>query len=181
MSRARHPKEDIDNETAEPIAEVVDIETLKQALADEKEKAESNLAGWQRAQADFANYKRRTEQELQEIGKLANANLMLNLLPVLDDFERALNNAPGNQADVTWVDGIKLIDRKLQGALEAMGLSQIKALGEPFDPNIHEAVMQAKGKEGMVIEELEKGYMFQDKIIRPTKVVVGSGEEKEEE
>jgi len=181
MSRARHPKKEIDNETVEPIAEIGNIETLKQALANEKEKAESNLAGWQRAQADFANYKRRTEQELQEIGKLANANLVLNLLPVLDDFERALNNAPENRADVTWVDGIKLINRKLQGALETMGLSQIKALGEPFDPNIHEAVMQAKGKEGIVIEELEKGYMFKDKIIRPTKVVVGSGEEKEEE
>ena len=181
MSRARHPREKMDNKTAEPIAEIGDIKAFKQALADEKEKAESNLAGWQRAQADFANYKRRIEQEMQEIGKLSNANLVLNLLPVLDDFERALNSVTKNQGDGSWADGITLIYRKLQGTLEAIGLSQIKALGEPFDPNVHEAVMQGKGKDGMVIEELEKGYTFQDKIIRPTKVVVGDGEETEEE
>ena len=74
---------------------------------------------------------------------------------------------------------MRLIDRKIRGALEAMGLSRIEAIGDPFDPNIHEAVMQAKGKEGIVVEELEKGYMFQDKIIRPTKVIVGGGEEEE--
>ena len=171
----------MDNEATEQTAEIEDIEALKQALADEKEKAESNLTGWQRAQADFANYKRRTEQEMQEIGKMANANLALSLLPVLDDFERALNSAPENQSDGSWVDGITLIYRKLKGALEAIGLSRIEASGEPFDPNIHEAVMQGKGKDGIVIDELETGYMFQDKIIRPTKVVVGNGEETEEE
>ncbi|MFC1907527.1 nucleotide exchange factor GrpE, partial [Chloroflexota bacterium] len=79
--------------------------------------------------------------------------------------------------DGSWVDGIVLIDRKFRGALETMGLSTIEALGEPFDPNVHEAVMQAKGEEGIVVKELEKGYKFQDRIIRPTKVVVGSGEE----
>ena len=112
---------------------------------------------------------------------MANANLVLSLLPVLDDLERALNSAPENQADGSWVDGITLIYRKLKGALEAIGLSRIEASGEPFDPNIHEAVMQGKGKDGIVIDELETGYMFQDKIIRPTKVVVGNGEETEEE
>ena len=178
--RRRHSEEDIANEVAEPAAEVEDIEALNQALAEEKARAESNLAGWQRVQADFINYKRRVEQEIQEIGKLANANLVLNLLPILDDLERALASVPDDLAEVSWVDGIRLIDRKLRGALEAMGLSRIEAIGEPFDPNIHEAVMQAKGKEGIVVEELEKGYMFQDKIIRPTKVVVGSGEENKE-
>ena len=178
--RRRHSEEDIANEVAEPAAEVEDIEALNQALAEEKARAESNLAGWQRVQADFINYKRRVEQEMQEIGKLANANLVLNLLPILDDLERALASVPDDLAEVSWVDGIRLIDRKIRGALEAMGLSRIEAIGEPFDPNIHEAVMPGKGKEGIVVEELEKGYMFQDKIIRPTKVVVGSGEENKE-
>ena len=177
----RHSKEDTMDEAAEPTTEVEDIEALNQALAEEKERAEANLAGWQRAQADFANYKRRVEQEMQEIGKLANANLVLNILPALDDLERALTSMPEELSEVSWVDGIRLIDRKLRGTLESMGLSPIKAIGEPFDPNIHEAVMQGKGEEGMVITEVEKGYKFQDKIIRPTKVVVGSGEPKEEE
>ena len=77
------------------------------------------------------------------------------------------------------MDGIKLIERKLRATLEAQGLSEIKALGEPFDPHFHEAVMQDKGKEGAVVEEVQKGYKFNDRVIRPTKVVVGNGEEEE--
>ena len=84
-------------------------------------------------------------------------------------------------AKLTWVDGIRLIERKLRASLEAQGLSQIKALGEPFDPRLHEATMHGKGKEGIVIEELQKGYMLHDRVIRPTMVVVGNGEEEKEE
>ena len=78
---------------------------------------------------------------------------------------------------LSWVDGIRLIEQKLRAGLEAQGLSQLKALGEPFDPNFHEAVMQSKGKEGVVVEELQKGYKLHDRVIRPTRVVVGNGEE----
>jgi len=158
-----------------------DIEALKQALAEEKEKAEGYLANWQRAQADFINYKRRSEQEKEEIAKFANATLMLNLLPILDDLERAFTSIPPHLARLTWVDGIRLIERKLQASLEVQGLSPIKALGEPFDPKLHEAAMHGKGKEGIVIEELQKGYKFQDRVIRPAMVVVGNGEEEEKE
>ena len=161
------------------VAEVEDIETLKQALAEERARAEANLANWQRAQADFINYKRRSEQEREEISKFANSLLMLNLLPILDDFERALASIPPKLAGFTWVEGIMLIERKLQASLEAQGLSQIKALGEPFDPKLHEAAMHGKGKEGIVIEELQKGYKLHDRVIRPTMVVVGNGEEEE--
>ncbi len=175
--RQRHSRKDMGHEVDDPTTEAADAAALTQALAEEKARAETNMAGWQRAQADFANYKRRVEQEMQEIGKLSNANLVLNLLTILDDLERALSSVPEDLADVSWVDGIVLIDRKFRGALEAMGLSTIEALGEPFDPNVHEAVMQTKGEEGIVVKELEKGYRFQDRIIRPTKVVVGSGEE----
>jgi len=162
-------------------AGVEDIEALKQALAEEKEKAEGYLANWQRAQADFINYKRRSEQEKEEISKFANATLMLNLLPILDDLERAFTSIPPHLARLTWVDGIRLIERKLQASLEVQGLTPIKALGEPFDPKLHEAAMHAKGKEGIVIEELQKGYKLQDRVIRPAMVVVGNGEEEEKE
>jgi len=162
-------------------AEVEDIEALKQAIAEEKEKAEGYLANWQRAQADFINYKRRGEQEKEEISKFANSLLMLNLLPILDDLERAFTSIPPKMAKLTWVDGIRLIERKLQASLEAQGLSPIKALGEPFDPKLHEAAMHAKGKEGIVIEELQKGYKLHDRVIRPAMVVVGNGGGEEEE
>ena len=175
------PKEDQTPEAEPEVAEVEDIGALKQALAEEREKAEANLANWQRAQADFINYKRRSEQEKEEIGKFANTILMLNLLPIFDDLERAFTSIPPHIARLTWVDGIRLIERKLQASLEAQGLSQIEALGKPFDPKLHEATMQAKGKEGIVIEELQKGYMLHDRVIRPTMVVVGNGEEENKE
>ena len=175
----REPEEEQNREVEPEVTEIEDIETLRQALAEEKAKAEANLAGWQRAQADFVNYKRRSEQEKEEIGKFANSVLMLNLLPILDDLERAFVSTPPRLAKLSWVDGIRLIERKLWAILEAQGLSLIKALGEPFDPTLHEAVRQDKGKEGIVVEELQKGYKFYDRVIRPSKVVVGNGEEKE--
>jgi len=174
----QEPEEEQTNEVAE-VSE--DIEALKQALAEEKAKAETNLAGWQRAQADYVNYKRRAEQDKEEVSQFANAILVLNLLPILDDWERALASIPDDQADLSWVEGIRLIERKLRGVLEAQGLSPIEAVGQPFDPNRHEAAMQGKGEEGIVIEELQKGYKFRERVIRPSKVVVGNGEEEKEE
>ena len=161
-------------------SEVEDIAALKQALAEETAKVEANLAGWQRAQADFINYKRRTEQEKEEISQFTRATLILDLLPALDDLERAFAAIPPRLTKSSWVDGIRLIWNKLQTTLEAQGLSEIKAVGEPFDPHLHEAVRQDRGREGVVIEEVQKGYKFRDKIIRPTKVIVGSGEEEPE-
>lgn len=171
---------DLNGELAPELTEVEDIELLKQALTEEREKSVVNLAGWQRAQADLMNYRRRAEQEKEEVGRFCNTTIMLSLLPILDDLERALASITDDLAKHSWVDGIRLIERKLQANLEAQGLSQIKALGEPFDPNLHEAMMQGKGQEGVVVEELEKGYKLNNRLIRPSKVVVGSGEEKEE-
>jgi molecular chaperone GrpE len=187
----REPEEEQNNEPEaaesptgelEPeVAEIEDMETLKKMLAEAKAKAEANLAGWQRAQADFINYKKRSEQEKQELGKFANSVLILNLLPILDDLERAFTSIPASMKKLSWVDGIKLIERKLWAILEAQGLSPILALGKPFDPRFHEAVRQDKGKEGVVIEEVQKGYMLGDRVIRPAMVVVGNGEEEEKE
>ncbi len=161
------------SETGQEAAEE-DVEALK-------EKVENYLANWQRAQADFINYKRRAEQEKEEISKFANSILMLNLLPILDDLERAFVSIPPRLAELSWVDGVRLIERKLWATLEAQGLSPIKALGEPFDPKLHEAAIHGKGKEGIVIEELQRGYQLHDRVIRPAMVVVGNGEEEEEE
>ena len=173
----REPEEGLTNEVE---AEVEGVEALKQALAEEKARAETNLAGWQRAQADFVNYKRRIEQEKEEIGKFANSMLVVNLLPILDDLERALASISDELAELGWVDGIRLIERKFRGILEAQGLSPIEALGEPFDPYLHEAVRQDKGEEGIVVEELQKGYKFCDRVICPSRVVVGNGKVEEE-
>ena len=155
-------------------------DTLEQALAVEKEKAENYLANWQRTQADFENYKRRSQQEKEEISKFSNSVLMLSLLPILDDLERAFGSIPPNLTKLSWVDGIRLIERNLRASLEAQGLSSIEAVGKLFDPKFHEAVRQDKGEEGIVVEEVQKGYRLHDRVIRPSKVVVGNGEEGQE-
>ena len=160
------------------IEQAEDIETLQQALAEEKEKAEKYLANWQRCQADFVNYKQRAEQEKGEIIEFANSTLICNLMPIMDDLERALASVPAEFEESNWTEGVKLIYNEFKATLEAQGLTEIEARGEPFDPRLHEAVMQQEGREGMVIEETQKGYKFKGKVIRPSLVIVGKGEEK---
>jgi len=160
------------------IEQTEDIETLQQALAEEKEKAEKYFANWQRSQADFDNYKKRSEQGIGEVIEFAISALISNLLPIMDDLERAFASVPAELDESNWTEGIKLIYNKFKATLEAQGLTEIKAKGEPFDPRLHEAVMQQEGEEGMVIEETQKGYKFKGKIIRPSLVIVGKGEEK---
>lgn len=160
------------------IEQAQNIETLQQALAEEKEKTEKYLANWQRCQADFVNYKQRAEQEKGEIIEFANSTLICNLLPIMDDLERAFASVPADLEESNWTEGIKLIYNKFRTTLEAQGLTEIEARGEPFDPSLHEAVMQQDGKEGMVIEELQKGYKFKEKVIRPSLVTVGKGRKR---
>ena len=153
----------------------------KAQLEEEKKKAEGYLANWQRTAADFQNYKRRTEQERQEVALLANAALVINILPVLDDLERALRNVEAPLAGLTWVDGIRLIHRKLQAILEASGVKEIKTEGQDFDPRYHEATMFGDGEEGKVVSEVQRGYMLGDRVLRPAMVVVGRGKKPEGE
>ncbi len=157
----------------------IEIKELRQALTEEKEKAEKNLANWQRAQADFSNYKRRLDQEKEEMGKFANSGLILSLLPFLDDLELALGSIPPELADVGWVDGVKLIERKFLAGLEKQGVSVIKAVGERFDPRLHEAIREDAGEEGIIIGEMQRGYKLNDRVLRPSRVVVGNGEAEE--
>jgi molecular chaperone GrpE len=164
-----------DSEDIEPEAPV-EPETLEQALEYEKKKAEDYLSKWQRAQADFINLKRRNEQEREEIIKIANAELARSILPALDDLTRALEHIEAPTVEDSWVEGIGLIERKLRASLESQGIREIKAVGEKFDPNIHEAAMHSRGKEGVVVQELQKGYMLHDRVLRPSMVVVGNGE-----
>jgi molecular chaperone GrpE len=156
--------------------EDIEPETPEQALVDDKKKAEEYLAKWQRAQADFINLKRRNEQEKGEIFKIANAELARSILPSLDDLTRALEHIEAPTVEDSWVEGIRLIERKLKTSLESQGIQEIKALGEKFDPNLHAAAMHSKGPEGVVIQEIQKGYILHDRVIRPSMVVVGNGE-----
>ena len=172
----RKPREKKTSEVEPEATRVEDVEALKKALEEEKAKAENYLASWQRTQADFINSRRRWEQEKEEMAKFANSTLVLSLLPVLDDLERALEHVGPEMSDHEWVEGIRLIQRKLLAALEANGVRVMEAVGQPFDPNLHEAAMHGPGESGMVVGEVQKGYFLHDRVLRPARVIVGNGE-----
>lgn len=154
-----------------------DIEILQKALAEQKDKAEKYLANWQRSQADLENYIKRAEQEKAETVEYANKMLILELLPILDDFERAFGSLPVERVEQHWTDGMKLIYNKTKAVLEAQGLAEIIAKGECFDPHCHEAAGQLEGEEGVVVEEIRKGYKLKGKLLRPSVVMIGAGNE----
>jgi len=157
------------------ISEEMDFESIKKQFTTEKEKAEKYLANWQRAEADFSNYKKRAEQEKNDLINFSNSNLIFNLLPVIDDIDRALTSIPTQLEKLSWIDGIRLIHSKLLALMKSAGLTEIEALNQSFDPNFHEAVAHTAGDDGKVIEIVQKGYKLKDRILRPAMVVVGKG------
>jgi molecular chaperone GrpE len=157
------------------MAEVVE---LRERLAEATQKSEEYVALAQRVQADFLNYKRRVEQEREETTKFAHSRLMLRLLPVLDDLERAMDSVRAELAGLHWVQGIGHINRKLQSVLEGEGLERIEALGAHFDPRQHEAVVFEEvgpDDDGKVTAVFQNGYKLHDRVIRPAMVKVGKG------
>lgn len=144
-------------------------------LAGALERAERFEASWKRAAADLANYKRRVEQERAEQRRLARAAFVLSILPVHDDFGRAAETLEGALADDGWVQGVLAIQRKLAALLEGMGVEEIPAAGEPFDPSRHEAVGAAHGPENVCLDVAQRGYSLDGGVLRPALVVVGDG------
>jgi molecular chaperone GrpE len=153
-----------------------EIEQTRRELDETKAKAEEHLYNWQRSAADFANYRRRNEEERGVMAQFANAALISKLLAVLDDFDRALDNVP-EDAHESWVEGVRLVERKLRGLLESEGVTAIEAVGQPFDPNLHEAVVHEETTarpDNEVIGELQRGYRLHDRVIRPSLVRVAN-------
>jgi molecular chaperone GrpE len=139
-----------------------------------KQQLDETFARYQRSVADFENYKRRSRQELVERTQYANEQLVLKLLPLLDNFQRALEHAPAG-IDQQWFDGVKLIAKQFEDILRAQGVSSITAVGEKFDPTQHEAIASEETdehEEGTVVEEMQRGYKLHRKVLRPTLVKV---------
>lgn len=154
-----------------------EIEALQTALDELEAQKEEYYRLLQRLQADFENYRRRMNKEREELIKRANERLLLELLPVLDSLERALQVEQGEKegANRSILEGIKIVYRQFQEVLAKEGVKPIPAVGEPFNPEKHEAVMQvenSKAKEGTIVEELRKGYYLHDKVLRPSMVKV---------
>jgi molecular chaperone GrpE len=150
-------------------------QSLRQDLAEERAKAERYLSNWQRAEADLANYQRRTDKEKAEIAHYTIRCVLQGLLPVVDDMDLAVASAPAEAESTEWMKGILLIQKKLMAFLESQGVKPIAASGKPFDPKYHEAVMRSDGEEGLVLQDLRRGYVLNDSVLRPSLVVVGKG------
>ncbi|NJO82606.1 MAG: nucleotide exchange factor GrpE [Blastochloris sp.] len=150
---------------------------LAQRLEEAEKQASEYKEQWLRAMADFKNHKRRTEIERTELVRNAGVSVVLKLLPVADDFERAASSIPPDIAETSWWQGTQLVMQKLRTLLESEGVTPIDALGTDFDPNLHDAVMyeEAEGQDGKVTAELQKGYRINDRVLRPTMVKVGKG------
>ncbi len=126
---------------------------------------------WKRSVAEFQNYRRRTEGERAEAIRGANSSLLREVLPVLDDLERALANIPPEFTEHKWVEGAQLVERKFRAIMERQGLTPIEAVGQPFDPALHEAI----GGSGTHVEqEFQRGYRLNGRTLRPAMVIVGA-------
>ena len=165
-------------ETPEPAAE------LGEAAADGPIDPQQRIAQLEgallRAKADYQNFQRRAAIERSEGVRYANADVMKSMLSVMDDFERSLEAAKSSDDLKALVDGIHLIYDNLSQALRAHGLESIEALHQPFDPNVHEAMLQQTSAEhppGTVVEQIAKGYRLRDRVLRPARVIVSKGVE----
>src|ERR1700735_1927062 len=158
-----------ETEEAENVPSAADV--LKEELATANDR-------YLRLYAEFDNFRRRTVKEREEARKMEGKDVIVSLLPVLDDFDRALRSME-NAADVAPVkEGVELIQGKLKNALTQKGLKAMESIGNPFDPELHEAITNIPAPteewKGKVIDEMEKGYFLNDKVVRFAKVIVGS-------
>lgn len=148
-------------------------EDLAQKLAQVEKKAEEYLNGWKRAKADYINFKKETEKNRQEIIEYANANLLLDILPLVDQFKIAFAHLPGEQKDSDWIKGIRHLESKLKKILEDYGIIEISTSGK-FNPELHEAIehVESDQEEGTILETLSTGFKLGEKVIQPAKVKV---------
>ena len=162
---------------AHATADSDDLETLRGELAEITQKADEYLRLAQRTQADFINYRRRMDDERQQQALNATIGFILRLLPVLDDFERALTNATPEDLESSWGRGVLLVERNLRGILAAEDVQRIGAEGADFDPREHEALGQeptAAVPPGHVVHVVRPGYRKGERIIRPAQVIVAA-------
>lgn len=128
-----------------------------------------------RVQADYDNFRRRTLREKDELAQYASVKLITQLLPVVDNFERALVASKANSDYESLSKGVEMIFRQLEQMLEGEGVVPIEAVGQPFNPEFHQAIMQVESdehEEGIVVEEVQKGFKLKDKVLRPSMVKV---------
>ena len=155
--------------------ETAEEPSLEEQIEAANEEAAKNLDSFLRAQAELSNARKRFEKQQAQVYTNANADLVLKLLPVLDDFDRAIENVPEEIGEEPWFEGLELVHRKFLGILDSLNVKEIEAVGQPFDPNFHDALAQEPSDDhesGIVTREMVKGYRLGDRVVRPSLVYV---------
>jgi molecular chaperone GrpE len=164
-------------ETSETLTGPI-VAELQEQLAQAQAQAAEYLDNWRRSTAELSNARKRMQREMDEYRAGATTRVLEKLLPVVDDVDRAFTIVPLDQADTEWVNGFRMIQRKLHGLLESEGVTSILSEGQPFDPAMHYAVTHEEADgfdDGQIIAELARGYMLNDKVLRPAMVRVAKG------
>ncbi|HSB79580.1 MAG TPA: nucleotide exchange factor GrpE [Candidatus Methylomirabilis sp.] len=153
-------------------------EALREAFTAKSQEVDRLQERLLRLHAEFENYRKRMAREKTEFLKFANEGLILQILPVLDNLERAITSARAEVGSTPLIEGIEMIARLFRTTLEKAGVKPIEALGRPFDPGVHQAVAQAESSQeeaNLVIEEIQKGYLLEGRVLRPAMVKVSRG------
>jgi molecular chaperone GrpE len=170
------PEAEAVSELPEPVTVTQEeFEALQEQFEQSQAQAAEYLDGWQRAQAEFANFKKRTERDQGTAYQAMKSDLIKRFLPVLDDMERALQNRPADSGPDSWAGGIELIYRKLEAILEAEGVTRMEVEGQMFDPNFHEALTHEESDQhesGQIIAAVQPGYLLGERVVRPALVRV---------
>ncbi len=167
-----------DSEEPEAVAEQPDTIDLEQLLEESRQEAEQLKDKYLRSLAELENYRKRVAREREQQYVRTRMELIRQVLPIADDFGLALDHVPAEYLGLPWLEGITLIHRKLETYLSGAGVTSIEAKGQPFDPHYHEALLRETSEEipeGVVTEEVRKGYMMGDEVLRPTLVKVSMG------
>ncbi|MEZ5359085.1 MAG: nucleotide exchange factor GrpE [Candidatus Zixiibacteriota bacterium] len=174
---AESPEEQSDAQASDkPVDEQVELPKI--------EERESESERYMRLAAEFDNYKKRTAREFGDLIKTANARLLRSLVEIADNFERAIQADDNGGNGESYKKGVELIYSQLMDLMKKENVTPIEAVGQPFDPNVHEALMQqpsAEYDEGIIVNEIQRGYKLEDKVLRHARVVVSSGQPQSEE
>lgn len=178
MDDSKERQEELEQTTSAQQEQEQPTPAPAEAIAEWQAKADEYLDKYRRSVAEFANYRKRQERERENELRRMSMQVLRRLLSPLDDLDRALGSVPPEHDGTPWVEGVRLIDRKLNAILDEFDVQPIEALGKPFDPRYHSALLQDESDtypEGTVMEELQRGYMLGDEVLRPTVVKVSKG------
>lgn len=183
MTEEKQP-EDQGSSTDAELEETDEFTSLREQLDEALREKDQFRAMAQRALADLENYKKRAASEQEELRRNANSRIILKILSVVDDLGRAIDHIPADAVDASWLEGIVLVKRNIDGVMESEGVSRIDAEGQPFEPYQHEAIFYEEkegAEEGMVVSVFRNGYKLHDKVLRAAQVTVSKAPENKSE